>query len=361
MISPTASSDRVPAWQRELANAISSVQELLEILELDALDAPISSAAMQQFPLRVTRSYVERMGKRDPDDPLLLQVLPAIAEAIEMPGFSADPLQESASMPAPGVIRKYRGRVLLTVTGACGIHCRYCFRRHFPYSDANPARDNWQTAADYIRDNPDLGEVILSGGDPLVMNDTRLARLCATLEKIPHVSRLRIHTRLPVVLPERVDEHLTGWLTNTRLHRVLVLHVNHPNEVSEAFAAACRRLRDCGATLLNQSVLLKGINDSASTLAKLSEALFAAGVLPYYIHQLDRVQGSAHFETSLDDAQAIMTDLHAAVPGYLVPRFVREIPGAAGKLGVWQPRELVSPGVAPDAGPALAISTNTNI
>lgn len=340
MIPRTSTGDQIPAWQQDLANSITSMSDLLDILELDALDAPFCNAAIQQFPLRVTRSYVDRMRKREPADPLLLQVLPAIAESIDIPGYAPDPLEESAAMPAPGVIRKYQGRVLLTVTGACGIHCRYCFRRHFPYGEANPARDNWHTAIQHIRDDPTLSEVILSGGDPLVMNDGRLCRLCAQLDDIPHVTRLRIHTRLPVVLPQRIDEHLLAWLGKTRLRCVIVLHINHPNEIDGNLTAACSRLRATGITLLNQSVLLKGINDNAAILAELSEKLFSVGILPYYLHQLDRVQGAAHFDVALDDARAIMTALHGMLPGYLLPRFVQEIPGAAGKLDVWQPWEI---------------------
>jgi len=339
MITRTSSVDHIPGWQRDLADSITSVSELLDILELDSLQVPFCQASMQQFPLRVTRSYVDRMRRGATDDPLLLQVLPAIAESIHIPGYSPDPLQESAAMPAPGVIRKYHGRVLLTVTGACGIHCRYCFRRHFPYSDANPARDNWHAAIQHIRLDPSLSEVILSGGDPLVLNDVRLGRLCAQLEDIPHIARLRIHTRLPVVLPQRIDERLIAWIDATRLQCVMVMHVNHPNEIDATFTTACTRLRTAGVTLLNQSVLLKGVNDDPGTLARLSEALFTADVLPYYLHQLDRVQGAAHFEVDRQDARVIMDTLHAVLPGYLVPRFVEEIPGAIGKVDAWRPQD----------------------
>jgi EF-P beta-lysylation protein EpmB len=221
--------------------------------------------------------------------------------------------------------------VLLTLTGACAVHCRYCFRRHFPYVDANPAREVWREALDYVARDETISEVILSGGDPLMLSDKRLSELADALAAIPHLERLRVHTRLPVVIPQRVDDALLSWLTGQRLKPVLVLHVNHANEIDENLRAATRRLADSGVTLLNQAVLLRGINDSVEALSALSEALFAANVLPYYVHLLDRVQGAAHFEVSEDEARRLMTGVQARLPGYLVPRLAREEPGASAK------------------------------
>jgi EF-P beta-lysylation protein EpmB len=335
MITRTSPDDHVPVWQRELARAVTKPEQLLRLLQLQPEQIRGYTSAHRQFPLRVPRSYIARMRQRDPQDPLLLQVLPVSAELNDVPGYTSDPLAEHSCMPVPGVIRKYTGRVLLTVTGACGVHCRYCFRRHFPYADANPATRQWDPAIDYINSQTDIHEVILSGGDPLSLSDSRLAGLLARLQAIPHLSRLRVHTRLPVVLPERVDDRLLNWLQGSRLRCIMVLHLNHPNEIDASFRRACGRLRTAGVTLLNQSVLLKGVNDNAMVLSSLSESLFSAGVLPYYLHRLDRVQGAAHFEVSNHRARAIMDALHAALPGYLLPRFVREEPGSRGKTPEW--------------------------
>lgn len=325
-------------------------EELLRLLQLQPEQIRGYTSAHRQFSLRVPRGYIARMRQRDPQDPLLLQVLPVSAELNDVAGYTSDPLAEHSCMPVPGVMRKYTGRVLLTVTGACGVHCRYCFRRHFPYADANPAARQWDPAIDYINSHADIQEIILSGGDPLSLSDSRLAELLARLEAIGHVSRLRIHTRLPVVLPERVDHQLLNWLQGSRLRCIMVLHLNHPNEIDASFRSACNRLQTAGVTLLNQSVLLKGVNDSAMVLSSLSESLFSAGVLPYYLHQLDRVQGAAHFEVNGDKARAIMDTLHAALPGYLLPRFVREEPGSQGKTPEW-------PATNQPASPPAAVRT----
>jgi L-lysine 2,3-aminomutase len=271
------------------------------------------------------------MRRGDPHDPLLRQVLPLGAELVAAPGFSVDPVGDRDALRAPGVLHKYQGRVLLTATGACAVHCRYCFRRHFPYAQANASAEHWQAALDYVATNPDVREVILSGGDPLTLSDRRLAEFVQALEACAHVERLRLHTRLPVVLPERVTPELLAWLANTRLQTVVVIHANHAREIDDNVRLACARLRDSGATLLNQSVLLRGVNDSVEALATLSETLFAAGVLPYYLHLLDRVQGAAHFEVEDATARQLLAELNAGLPGYLVPRLVRELPGAPGK------------------------------
>jgi EF-P beta-lysylation protein EpmB len=292
---------------------------------------PGAQEAARDFPLRVPRGFVARMRRSDPADPLLRQVLPLAEECQTMEGYGLDPVGDLAAHRAPGVLHKYEGRVLLTATGACAIHCRYCFRRHFPYAEANASTENWRAALDYVTTQPDVREVILSGGDPLTLSDRRLAEFVRAIETIPHVERLRLHTRLPVVLPERVTPELCAWLSGTRLKTVVVLHANHAQELDATVHAACKRLMDSGAALLNQSVLLRGVNDSVEALTQLSEALFAAGALPYYLHLLDRVQGAAHFDVSEELALRLMAGLNARLPGYLVPRLVREIPGGTSK------------------------------
>lgn len=322
--------EHMPAWQSELANAVRSTDELLQLLAIEPGSVKIGPLA-DGFPLRVPRGFVRRMQSGNAQDPLLLQVLPVAMETVTAAGYQQDPLQETTAMPVPGLLHKYRGRALLTVTGACAVHCRYCFRRHFPYNDANPAGDQWVNAIRYLDAHTDIHELILSGGDPLSLTDRRLARLTGQLDKIGHLHTLRIHTRTPVVLPERVDSGLLDWIANRPQRVVMVIHCNHPNEIDDHVMIAMRQLGQAGVTLLNQSVLLKAVNDDTGTLVRLSERLFAAGVLPYYLHQLDRVQGAAHFE--VDDLRA--RDLHAGMrdrlPGYLVPRLVREEPGAPGK------------------------------
>jgi EF-P beta-lysylation protein EpmB len=329
---PTAALAR--RWQQVLADAITDPAELLSILQLDPALLPAAKRAAEAFPLRVPRGFAARMRGGDPRDPLLMQVLPLDAELQSAPGFSADPVGDLASRATSGVLHKYRGRALLIATGACGVHCRYCFRRHFPYSDETAASDGWRAALDYLRADPSVHEVLLSGGDPLSLSDRRLAELSGSLQSIPHVRRLRIHTRQPVVLPERVDESFARWLAAVPLQKVVVLHVNHANEIDDSVRAACNRLRDCGATLLNQSVLLKGVNDSTDALIALSESLFAAGALPYYLNLLDRVHGAAHFNVETAAALSLHQDVAARLPGYLVPKLVREIPGAPYKTPV---------------------------
>jgi EF-P beta-lysylation protein EpmB len=327
-------SGAVRAWQRALANAISDPQELLSALELDLAWLPQARAAARLFPLRVPRSFVARMRPGDPHDPLLRQVLPLGEELHINPEFGEDPVGDRASRKATGVLQKYKGRVLLIATGACAVNCRYCFRRHFPYAEDTASSSGWEEALTALRTDPSVHEVILSGGDPLNLNDRRLTELTQSLTEIPHIKRLRIHTRLPVVLPERVDAGLLNWLANVPLQRVMVLHVNHAQEIDDTVRQRCREIAATGTTLLNQAVLLKGVNDDSHALTALSEALFAAGVLPYYLHMLDRVQGAAHFEVEEARAQSIMQSLMSELPGYLVPRLVREIPGAASKTPV---------------------------
>jgi EF-P beta-lysylation protein EpmB len=326
-----------PAWQRELAAGVASVGELLDLLGLPpaaAGGAAGAARAEDDFPVRVPRGFVARMRPGDPRDPLLVQVLAGAAEVEPVAGWGHDPLAEAAAQPVPGVLHKYRGRALLVVTGACAVHCRYCFRRHFPYGERGLARSAEARALAWLAGEPTVTEAILSGGDPLTLPDRRLAELAARLAEIPHLKRLRVHTRLPIVLPERVDDALLTWLTGTRLAPVVVVHTNHAREIDVAVAAALGRLRAAGVPVLNQAVLLAGVNDSPEALADLSEALFAAGALPYYLHLLDPVAGAAHFEVPEPRALALHAELAARLPGYLVPRLVREVPGALGKVAV---------------------------
>ncbi|MEF8834496.1 MAG: EF-P beta-lysylation protein EpmB [Halofilum sp. (in: g-proteobacteria)] len=318
--------DTVPEWQRELGRAIRDTGELQSTLGL-----PEDTAGDAGFPVRVPRGYVARMRPGDPCDPLLAQVLPSAAETRDIPGYGPDPVGDRAAMIRPGVLHKYHGRVLLIATGACGIHCRYCFRREFPYADANPRPDDWQAALEYIAADETIEEVILSGGDPLSLPDSKLSHLVKRLEAIPHIGTLRIHTRLPVVLPERVDDRFHRWLSGTRFATVVVLHANHGNEIDASVDSAVQRLRSTGAMVLNQAVLLRGVNANEDAMVDLSRRLFAAGVLPYYLHMLDPVRGAARFEIGSEEACRLMAAVAARLPGYLVPRLVMEEPGRPGK------------------------------
>lgn len=320
-----------PRWQQAWREAVRDPRELLAMLGLEALAARVSDQAATQFPLRVPRGFVARMRHGDPHDPLLRQVLPLDDELRTVPGFGLDAVGDSLAKAGPGVIRKYRGRALLVATGSCAVNCRYCFRRHFPYADETAARDGWREAVERIRADTGIDEIILSGGDPLSLATPKLAELTAALAGIPHIRRLRIHSRLPVVLPERVDDALLGWLAALPWPVAVVVHANHANEFDAHVDDALAQLREAGAALLNQAVLLRGVNDSVDALAALSERGFAAGVLPYYLHQLDRVHGVAHYEVPDDEARALHAALAARLSGYLVPKLVREVPGDPGK------------------------------
>ncbi|NUS60663.1 MAG: EF-P beta-lysylation protein EpmB [Lysobacter sp.] len=326
-LQPPASAD----WRHQWRDAVRDPRELLSLLGLEALASRISDAAAAQFPMRVPRSFVARMRHGDPHDPLLRQVLPIDDEDRIVPGFDLDAVGDVAARTAHGVLQKYRGRALLVATGSCAVHCRYCFRRHFDYAGDTAAAGNWREAVARIAEDSTIEEVLLSGGDPLSLATPKLAELTDALAAIPHIRRLRIHTRLPIVLPDRVDDALVAWLRALPWPVVVVVHANHANEFDASVDAAMARLRGAGAMLLNQAVLLRGVNDDVEALADLGMRGLAAGVLPYYLHQLDRVQGSAHFE--VDDATAL--DLHRALrartSGYLVPRLVRELPGDTGK------------------------------
>tara|TARA_R110002073_G_scaffold245450_1_gene408139 strand:+ start:587 stop:1543 length:957 start_codon:yes stop_codon:yes gene_type:complete len=307
---------------------------LLELLELPEHLLAGARAASDLFPLLVPHAFLQRMRRGDPDDPLLRQVLPIDAEAKTVPGFSADPVGEAGAGKASGMLQKYHGRALLIVAGVCAVACRYCFRRHYPYDETPSGLAEWQPALRVIAESPDIEEVILSGGDPLMRGDEWLSELVTQLEAIPHVRRLRIHTRLPIVIPDRVTDGLLALLSTTRFAPTVVVHANHPAEIDEACGAALLRFVKAGVPVLNQSVLLRGINDDVAVLAQLSRALLDVRVMPYYMSQLDPVAGAAHFEVDTQRGLDIIAELRTLLPGFGVPRYVQEVVGAAHKVEV---------------------------
>ncbi|HEY9546753.1 MAG TPA: EF-P beta-lysylation protein EpmB [Solimonas sp.] len=339
MIPPQPQNDqRAPLWQHELRLAFNRPADLLAYLELDPATAGLGLEALRDFPLRVPRGFAARMRKGDPLDPLFLQVWPSLRESDASPGYVVDAVGDLGKVREAGLIHKYQGRVLLVATGACAVHCRYCFRRHFPYSEQLAARDHWAAALAEIAADGSIEEVILSGGDPLSLSDDKLAELVSALDEIKHLKRLRIHTRQPIVLPERIDDRPLAWLDRTRLQTVFVLHANHSAALDESVRNALLPLRQRGIVLLNQSVLLRGVNDDADALSALSQRLFECGVLPYYLHLLDRVQGAAHFDLPESEAQQLMRVLSSRLSGYLLPKLVREISGAPAKTWIaWEP------------------------
>lgn len=332
--SPREFPESTGSWQQQLASAIRDPDQLCRLLDLPAALWPAARRAARLFPLVVPHNFLARMTPGDPHDPLLRQVLPAVEELEPALGFVPDPVGDHSSRKVPGLLQKYHGRVLLIVTGTCAIHCRYCFRRHYPYHEEPRRLEDWQPALQAVALDPTIQEVILSGGDPLVLSDDRLQSLIDSIAAISHVKRLRIHTRLPIVLPARVTDRLIEVLRETRPASIVVVHANHPREIAGDCQAGLRRMSRSGLTVLNQAVLLRGINDSASTLVELSERLVDAGVVPYYLHQLDRVAGAAHFEVAEAAGLELMAQLQRRLPGYAVPRFVREVPGADSKLPV---------------------------
>ena len=319
------------SWQEQLARAITSPEQLLNLLDLDNRLLPAALRASSDFSLRVPQSYVARMERGNPEDPLLKQILPIGQECENVEGYGLDPLAEQSQNPCNGVIHKYDGRLLLVTSSACAVNCRFCFRRHYPYSDNQLAGENWQQALDYIASDKTIHEVILSGGDPLASNDKRLRAMTEALNAIDHVKTLRIHSRFPIIIPERITDDMISWFAGQRLKPVMVVHCNHANEIDAAVIEAMNKLRKAGVTLLNQSVLLKDINDSAKALTDLSHALFDAGILPYYLHVLDPVKGAAHFDVSDETGKQLIQEMAAQCSGYLVPKLVREIPGKPGK------------------------------
>ena len=320
------------SWRQAFKDAVRDPAELCRRLDLPMEIGQRAKAAAGEFPLVVPHGFIARMRPGDPHDPLLRQVLPLDEELLPVAGFGFDPVAEAAAELAPGVLQKYAGRALMVATGTCAVHCRYCFRRHFAY-ETTPARSGqWDEVIDAIRHEPSIHEVLLSGGDPLSLVDETLAELAEQLAAVPHLRRLRLHTRLPIVIPERVTDELLSWLTGTRLTPIMVIHANHANELDSAVAFALANLVDAGVPVLNQTVLLRGVNDSPDVLAELCERLVDRRVIPYYLHQLDRVAGAAHFEVPIDRGREIMKELHARLPGYAIPRYVEEQPGAAGKI-----------------------------
>ena len=334
MLAAMGSPSQPPGWQRLLQQAITDPAELASLLRLPPGSLDGSAAAAAGFRMLVPRGFAARMKPGDPHDPLLRQVLPLLAETERPAGFVTDPVGDMAARTgaAPGVLQKYHGRALLIATGACAVNCRYCFRRHFPYEAENASRHGFEAALGFLRSDPDVREVILSGGDPLMLSDRRLESLAGELAGIGHLRRLRIHTRLPVVLPERIDGSFLRWWSRVPLQKILVVHANHSNEIDAGVQAALRALQAGGTTLLNQSVLLRGVNDDVDSLAALSETLFEAGVLPYYLHLMDPVAGAHHFVVPQSEARTLLRELADRLPGFLVPRLVREVPGAGAKL-----------------------------
>lgn len=332
MIATSTESSSTGDWRQQWREAVSDAQALLAMLDLHDLADRLGGAEAQAFPLRVPRAFIARMRRGDRFDPLLRQVLPLDDEERIVPGFALDAVGDLASRAGAGVLHKYPGRALLISTGSCAVHCRYCFRRHFPYADESAARDQWRAAIAYLKGDPGIEELLLSGGDPLSLSTPKLVELTAQLRGLGQLKRLRIHTRLPVVLPDRVDQDLCDWLAKLPWPVAIVLHSNHAQELDGAVAAACARLRASGAVLLNQSVLLAGVNDSVTALTELSQRLFEIGVLPYYLHLLDRVHGSAHFEVDGARVAELELALRCRLPGYLMPRFVREQAGLPYKL-----------------------------
>jgi EF-P beta-lysylation protein EpmB len=332
--SPKSWKNSPESWKKVLAEAVTRPEELLNLLELPESLLPGAISGNSLFSMRIPRPFIDRMVKGDQFDPLLRQVLPLGEESNQVEGFSLDPLAEQSQNPTEGIIHKYHGRLLLIVSGACAINCRFCFRRHFPYDENQLGGERWEQALEYIRTEESIHEVILSGGDPLAATDQRLKKMVEALSDIPHVETLRIHTRLPIVIPQRVTEELVQWFCGGRLKPVMVIHCNHANEIDENVKAALNRLRKAGATLLNQTVLLKGINDSSQTLTDLIHRLFNAGVLPYYLHLLDKVQGAAHFDIDEAEAKQLINELMHQCPGYLVPRLVREVAGERSKTPI---------------------------
>lgn len=321
-------------WQQELQQLITNPEALLQLVELDRGLLPQAQQAAALFPLRVTRAYASRIEKGNPQDPLLRQVLPLGAELQSPANYSLDPLAEQEFNPLPGVVHKYKSRVLLITATQCAINCRYCFRRNFPYAENHLNRNQWQAALNYIREHTELNEVIFSGGDPLAVSDAHLHWLVQSIAAIPHIKRVRIHTRLPIVLPSRITPELIQALTGTRLRTIVVVHCNHAQEIDLDVRQALQNLHDANIVLLNQTVLLRGVNDCSHTLTELSEMLFDAQVLPYYLHLLDAVQGASHFAVDEANAKNLYHQLLAELPGFLVPKLVKEIPKKASKTPI---------------------------
>lgn len=331
--------ENAESWHRSLADSIRDPHELLQRLDLDRqvttgsdISQPVVAIqASPEFPVMVPESYLRRMEAGDINDPLLRQVLPIDDELRVVAGFSNDAVHDATFREAPGLIKKYQGRALMIATGSCAVHCRYCFRRHYPYNQEPRRMEDWEPAFAAIQNDASISEVLLSGGDPLMLTDQRLDQLLDRLEKIEHLKRVRIHTRLPIVLPDRVTSRLIDRLLASRLTPIMVVHANHANELVHDCEASLRQLVRSGITVLNQAVLLKGVNDSVVAMVNLSESLINLGAMPYYLHQLDRVAGTAHFEVDVSRGRHIIQQMRKQLPGYAVPRFVSEIPDESHK------------------------------
>lgn len=328
----TSASEKLSAWQAALINAVVDPAELLALLELDKNLLDKAYAAAKLFPLKVPRGFIARMQKGNLHDPLLRQILPLADELIEVTGYEKDPLNEKNTNPLPGLLHKYRGRVLVTLVSACAVNCRFCFRRHFPYDKNNPGMSGHEKIFSYIAADHTISEVILSGGDPLMAGDQILKNFTDRLQTIPHVKRVRIHSRIPIVLPERITQNFLDWVKHAKQKIILVTHCNHPQEINAEVQEAIQMLAANGVVLLNQSVLLKSVNDCADTLIHLSEKLFSIGIQPYYLHALDRVQGTTHFDIPHSTAKQLHAEMNEHLPGYLVPKLVYEKPGAPAKI-----------------------------
>jgi len=321
------------SWQHEIANSFKNLDELLNFLNIPQHQRH-KFTEFHQFPLRVTHFYANLIKKNDLKDPLLLQIIPQAAENSKHPDYQSDAVGDLSAIKHPGLIHKYHGRVLLSLTAACGIHCRYCFRREFPYSENTPDLSENSPIFHYIHNNKDINEVILSGGDPLMLSDQKISGLLLKIEAIKHIQSIRFHTRMPSILPQRVTKELLQGLALSHKNIIIVLHINHANEINEEVVNACQQLKKAGVTLLNQSVLLKNINNSLDTLKQLSQSLFKAGIMPYYLHCLDKVSGTTHFDLSRDEARALIKRLKTQLPGYLIPKLVEEIEGEASKTHI---------------------------
>jgi EF-P beta-lysylation protein EpmB len=324
-------SDLPEKWQEILSDLITDPKELLQFLELDETKLALGSDALDQFSLKVPRPFARRMRKGDWNDPLLRQVWPDLLEELSGPGNSFDPLSERDFNPIQGLLHKYHGRALLTVAPHCAVHCRYCFRRHFNYGDNSPSREEWGNVLKYLAEDASIEEAIFSGGDPLALSDRQLAWLIDQVSGISHISTLRIHTRLPIVIPQRVTDKLIQILTESRLKVVIVVHCNHSQELDKETKAGLSTLAANSIIMLNQSVILKEVNDTSQILIELSRALFSCDVLPYYLHLPDRVSGTAHFQVSKSHALEVLGGVRRRLPGYLVPTLVQEEAGNSSK------------------------------
>ena len=323
--------DTESSWREEVRTAVRDARQLCLRLGLPADLAAGAEGGARDFPVFVPPSFLARIRPGDPHDPLLRQVLPVGEETAEARGFTADPVGDTGAALQPGVLQKYAGRTLLITTGSCAVHCRYCFRRHFPYQEAPHSDAAWDSALESIAGDASITEVILSGGDPLMLVDQRLGALVEKIAPLSHVARLRVHTRLPIMIPSRVTDELVTLLTGSRLTPIVVIHANHAQELDVAVGQSLARLQRAGVLLLNQAVLLRGVNDLVESQIALSQRLVEIGVTPYYLHQLDRVQGAAHFEVPIAQGKKIITAMRAELPGYMVPKYVQEIPGEPNK------------------------------